>query len=455
MEKSSHDDLPSRSAQTDGGGQSGKSGSKGRRVVVLGGLRTPWVKAGAGLQDVHPAELARAPAEELILRLGIALDDIDEVIFGNVSQPADSTNIARVIALRLGLPLAVPAHTVHRNCASGMEAISQAFDKVRFGLADLVVAGGTESMSGVPFLFSSRAQRKFVKLARSRGLAKVGAFASFRPSDFLRPTIALEVGLTDGYCGQNMGETAENLAREFAISREEQDDYALESHRRAVRAAADGFFDEEIVPLYPPPDFGQIGADIGPRPKQSTAALAKLRPYFDRRYGTVTPGNSCGITDGGCALLVASEERAEELGIEPLGFIRSYSYHGCPPERMGLGPAFATPDALEEAGLELADIDRIELNEAFAAQVIANQRAFESEDFARKELGRSKPLGRLAPERLNVNGGAIALGHPVGATGVRMVLTLCRELKRSSLRRGLATLCVGGGQGAAMVIERE
>ncbi len=428
--------------------------SGGRRVAVLGGLRTPWVKVGAGLENVHATELARLPAEELILRLGVGLDQIDQVIFGNVSQPADAMNIARVIALRLGIPLAVPAHTVQRNCASGMEAISQAFDKIRLGEADLVLAGGTESMSNVPFLYSGRAQRKFVKLARSRGLAKVGALASFRPSDF-KPTIALEVGLTDGFCGQNMGETAENLAREFAIGREEQDEYALQSHRRAVRAASEGFFASEIVPTHPPPDFGQIDADIGPRQGQSMEALAKLRPYFDRRYGTVTPGNACSITDGGCALLIASEEKAEELGVEPLGFIRSYSYRGCPPQRMGLGPAFATPDALDAAGLELKDIDRIELNEAFAVQVLANQRAFESEDFARDELGRSKPLGPLAPEKLNVNGGAIALGHPVGATGARLVLTLLRELENSRLRRGLATLCVGGGQGAAMVVERK
>ena len=426
----------------------------GRPVVVLGGLRTPWVKAGANLSDVHAAELARLPAEELILRLGVPLEQIDEVIFGNVSQPADAMNIARVIALRLGIPQPVPAHTVQRNCASGMESVSQAFDKIRHGQADLILAGGTESMSGVPLLFGERAKRKFVNLARARtALAKAGAVVGFRPADF-KPVIALEVGLTDGFCGQNMGDTAENLAREFSIGRAAQDQFALESHRRAVAAAEAGFFTDEIAPVYPPPDFGEVAADIGPRPQQSIEALAKLRPYFDRQYGTVTPGNSCSITDGGCALVLASEEKARALGIEPLGAIRSYAYRGCPPHRMGLGPAFATPQALDQVGWRLDEVDRIELNEAFAVQVLANQCAFESAEFAEKELGRSEPIGKLDHSRLNVNGGAIALGHPVGATGARLVLTLLHELKRSGLRRGLATLCVGGGQGGAMLVER-
>ena len=426
----------------------------GRSVVILGGIRTPWVKAGAGLQDVHPVELARLPAEEMLVRLNVPLTDVDDVIFGNVSQPADAQNLSRVVALRLGLPLSVPAHTVHRNCASGMEAITQAFDKVRFGLADVVIAGGAESMSSAPFLFSKRAQRKFVQLARARtALAKLSAAATFRARDF-SPVIALEVGLTDGFCGQNMGQTAENLAHEFAIGRSMQDAYALQSHRRVVSAAESGFFTDEIVPTYPPPDFGEVAADIGPRKNQSLEALAKLRPYFDRQFGTVTAGNACSITDGGCALLIASEEKAASLGIKPLGKINSYAYRGCPPHRMGLGPAFATPEALADAGLTLRDIDRVELNEAFAVQVLANQMAFDSKAFAETELGLSEPIGPLNDDQLNVNGGAIALGHPVGATGVRLVLTLLRELARSGLRRGLATLCVGGGQGAAMVVER-
>ncbi|MBI4605520.1 MAG: thiolase family protein [Planctomycetes bacterium] len=426
----------------------------GRPVVILGGFRTPWAKAGTALAAVPAAELARIPAEELLLRLRVPPEAVDEVILGCVAQPADAANIARVVALRLGLPTATPAFTVQRNCASGMEAITQAFDKIRFGLADLVLAGGTESMSQIPLLFSESYQGKAARLYRSKGaLAKVGAMARFRPRD-LKPVIGLEEGLTDPVCGQNMGDTAENLARELGISRDEQDEYALESHRRALRAQDEGFFQGEIVHVHAPPDYQAVAADSGPRRGQSLEALAKLRPYFDRHMGTVTVGNACPVTDGGCAVLVASEEKAGELGLEPLGWILSYSYRGCPPDRMGLGPAFATPEALDRASLRLEEIDRIELNEAFAAQVIANKLVFESPDFARRELGRSEPIGTLDSARLNVNGGAIALGHPVGATGARLVLTLFRELRRKGLRRGLATLCVGGGQGGAIVVER-
>jgi len=427
----------------------------GRPVAILGGLRTPWVKAGTDLAKVHASELARIPAEEILLRLRVPPEAIDEVIFGNVGQPADSANVSRVVALRLGLPVSVPAFTVHRNCASGMEAISQAFDKIRFGLADVVLAGGTESMSNLPVLFGPAYTEKLSRLARSKtGLQKARAAAAFRPGD-LKPVIALEEGLTDPVCGLNMGETAETLARELGISREEQDRFALESHRRAVQATEEGRLAEEIAPVLAPPDYHPVTQDIGPRKNQTLEALAKLKPYFDRDFGTVTVGNSCPITDGGCALVVASEEKARELGIEPLGWISSYAYRGCAPERMGLGPAYASPAALDAAGIRLSDVDLIEINEAFAAQVLANVMLFESPAFARAELGRAEPVGKLDLERTNVNGGAIALGHPVGASGARLVLTLLLEMRRRGARRGLATLCVGGGQGAAMVVERK
>ncbi|HLU49212.1 MAG TPA: thiolase family protein [Planctomycetota bacterium] len=429
-------------------------GEGGRSAVYLGGLRTPFCKAGTDLEDVHASELGRVPAEELLLRLGVRPEEIDEVIFGNVAQPIDSANIARVIALRTGIPVETPALTVHRNCASGLEAITIACERIRQGEADLILAGGVESMSSIPLVFHKRAARKFFSLARSRSaLARVGALARFRPSDF-RPVIGLEKGLTDPVCGLNMGETAETLAREFGIRREEQDRFALESHHRALRARESGFFGEEIVSLYAPPTYAPVAEDVGPRKGQSLEALAKLRPYFDRRHGTVTVGNSCPVTDGGVAVLLASEEKARELSLRPRARILSWAYRGCPPHRMGLGPVFAAPVALDRAGLRLSDIDRIELNEAFAAQVIACERAFASREFAERELGRSEAVGELDPARLNVNGGAIALGHPVGATGARLVLTLVHELERSGLSKGLATLCVGGGQGGALVLER-
>ena len=426
----------------------------GRPVVVLGGLRTPFCKVGTALEDVHAVELGRLPAEELLLRLGVPSSDVDEVIFGNVAQPPDAANIARVIALRAGFPSGTPAVSVHRNCASGFEALTTAFDRIRFGLADLILCGGVESMSGVPLLFSPAGQKKFFGLARARGLGgKLRALLKFRLRDF-KPVIGLEQGLMDPVCGLNMGQTAENLASEFSLSREEQDEFALASHHRALRAATEGVFGDEIVPLYAPPGYYPVLEDVGPRKGQSLEALARLRPYFDRRHGTVTVGNSCPLTDGGVALLLASEAKARELGKEPLGHVLSYAYHGCPPHRMGLGPVFATPVALDRAGLTVADMDRIELNEAFAAQVLGCLKAFASDEFARRELGREAALGEVDREKLNVNGGAIALGHPVGASGARLVLTLLQELRRKGLRRGLATLCVGGGQGGAVVVER-
>jgi len=424
-----------------------------RSVVILDGLRTPFAKAGSALTDVHAAELGRVPLEELLLRHGITPADVDAVIFGNVAQPADSANIARVIALRSGLSITTPAMTVHRNCASGMEAVTTAFDKIRFGNADLVVCGGVESMSGIPFLFKTKTRDKFVKLSRSKSMmARVGVFSSFRPSDFA-PVIGIEQGLTDPVCGLNMGETAENLAREFAISRDDQDRFALRSHQRASAAIESNLLAEEIVPVYASPKYEAVADDVGPRKNQTLEALGKLRPYFDRALGTVTVGNACPITDGGVAMILATEEKARELGVEPIGRIRSYAYQGCPPDRMGLGPAFASPVALDRAGLAMKDIERVELNEAFAAQVLANCAAFESDEFARKELGRDSAIGVLEMDRLNVNGGAIAFGHPVGASGARIILTLLHELRRSRSKLGLATLCVGGGQGGAVVVE--
>ena len=431
-----------------------KKTDDGREVVILGGVRTPFAKAGTELRDLTAVDLGRAAAEEAMLRLAAPFTQVDEVVFGCVAQPADAANVARVIALRAGFPISTPAVTVCRNCASGMEAIARAYDRIRLAQADLILAGGAESMSNIPLLFPKSYTRKLVALARAGGpVRRAGALLRFRPRD-IRPQIALEQGLTDPVCGLNMGETAENLARDFGITREEQDRYALESHRRAVAAAQKGILAEEIVPVFRPPDWKRVDADVGPRPGQSLEALAKLKPYFDRRFGTVTVGNACPVTDGACAVLLASASRARSLGIEPLARIRSYAMAGCPPDRMGLGPVFAAPKALDMAGRRIEDIDRIEINEAFAAQVLANMKAFASDEFARTQLGRSEAVGAIDPAKLNVHGGAIALGHPVGTSGARLVLTLALELRRQKLTRGLATLCVGGGQGAAMVIER-
>ncbi|HYM81703.1 MAG TPA: acetyl-CoA C-acyltransferase [Candidatus Limnocylindria bacterium] len=420
---------------------------------ILAGLRTPFAKAGGLLRKTPAYELGRVVVAELLSRHDVDPGRLDEVILGNCAQPAEAANIARVTALRAGVPEPVPAVTVHRNCASGMEAVAHAADKIVAGRARLVLAGGIESMSQIPLQYTFEYAEWLGGLARAKTpLQKLGALGRFR-ARMLRPRIALAEGLTDLVCGLNMGETAEVLSREFRISREQQDQFALMSHQRAV--AARPRLREEIVPLFPPPDREIVQDDVGPREGQTLEALAKLKPYFDRKNGTVTVGNSCQVTDGGVALLVGDEEAARKWPTPPLGRIRSFAFAGLAPSRMGLGPVYASAKALAAADLALSDCELFEINEAFAAQVVACLEATRSLEFARRDLGRDRPLGEIPIELLNVNGGAIALGHPVGASGARLLLTLLHEMRRRGLKRGLASLCVGGGQGAAFVLERD
>ncbi|MGH7725722.1 MAG: thiolase family protein [Candidatus Eiseniibacteriota bacterium] len=427
--------------------------AQGRSVVIVDGIRTPFAKAGAALAHVPAAELGQLAVREILARTELDPSTLDEVVLGNCGTPADAANIARVSALEAGVPRSVSAFTVHRNCASGIESIAQAYYKIAAGVADAVVAGGTESMSEYPLLFGERLTEAFAASARGKTLpAKAAPFLALRPKD-LGPRIAIAEGLTDPVCGLNMGETAEVLAREFGISRVQQDEFALRSHQRTIAAWDEGRMAEEVFPVYPAPGFEPVAEDVGPRRGQTMEQLGKLKPFFDRRHGTVTVGNSCPITDGAAAVLVMDEEAARAQGYKPLGRLRSVAFAGLDPERMGLGPVFATPVALDRAGLTMRDIALVEINEAFAAQVIANLIAFESNEFAREKLGRERAVGAIDPEKLNVNGGAIALGHPVGVSGTRLVITLLRELWRRGGGIGLATLCVGGGQGAAMIVE--
>ena len=422
---------------------------KAERLVIVDGVRTPFCKMGTDLARLGADELGRTAVNALLTRTGLDPHRIDEVIFGCVGQPADAANVARVIALRAGIPEQVPAITVHRNCASGCEAVTQAYEKMVAGRGSIFVVGGTESMSQYPLLFKQSTAAKLAAFSKAKTVGrKLGALASFRPSDF-QPRIALQLGLTDPVCGLNMGETAEVLAREFGVTRAEQDEFALESHRRAV--AARERLSEEICPAYL--SSGVLDHDNGPRPNQTLEALAKLKPVFERKTGTVTAGNASQITDGAVALLVMSESKANELGFTPLGCLTGYSYAGCDPTRMGLGPVFAIHKAEAQTGLTLGQADLIEINEAFAAQVLAVLKAMESEKFARKVLRRDTPPGAVPREKLNVNGGAIALGHPVGATGARLILSSLKELKRRRAKRALVSLCVGGGQGAALWLE--
>jgi acetyl-CoA acetyltransferase family protein len=401
------------------------------RLVVVDGIRTPFCKWNTHFAKVGADELGRVAVSALLTRTGLDPQVIDEVIFGCVCQPVESANIARVIALRAGIPESVPAMTVHRNCASGFEAVTTAFERMAAGRGSVYIVGGTENMSQVPLLFKQSTAKKYGALGGAKTfLKKAAALAKFRLSDF-EPRIALKLGLTDPVSGLNMGETAEILARENGITREMQDEFAVQSNLHAV--AARDKLAEEICPVYV--NGKAITEDNGPRADTTLAALAKLKPAFDRRYGTVTPGNSSQLTDGAVALLVMTEAKAKELGFkQPLGRLTDYAYTGCDPSRMGLGPV----SAIRKIGRPLTNADLIEINEAFAAQVLAVL----------------KQLGDVPLEKLNVNGGSIALGHPVGATGARLVLTALKELQRRQGRRALVSACVGGGQGGALWLER-
>lgn len=424
-------------------------------MAIVAGVRTPFAKSFGALTPVSADELGRHAVQAVLERSGLSADAIDEVIFGNVACPADATNISRVIALRAGIPQDRIAHTVQRNCASGMESIMTAWQAILTGRSEVIVAGGTESMTNVPFLCDPRLKNLLVAAGQQKSLwGKLKAFASFRPS-FLKPIPALQVGLTDPVCGLNMGQTAEVLARDFAISRTDQDQFALESHQKTTAAWSRCFYKGETSPVDIPGQSEPLAKDVGPRENQTLAALAKLNPLFEPKDGTVTAGNSCGLTDGAAALVVMSASKARSMGLKPLGYLRDYAIAGCDPRRMGLGPVFAVNRLLHRHGLAMQDFDLFEINEAFAAQVLACQSAFASPRFGAEHLGRGSAIGEIPREKLNVNGGAIALGHPVGTSGTRLVLTLLRALREKGLRRGLASLCIGGGQGYAAWVETE
>ena len=443
-----------------------------REVVIVEGIRTAFAKSGTKLKDVHPAELGRTALTELINKTDLNKELVEEVLIGNTGSPPDAMNIGRVVALNSGLPQSVSATTVHRNCASALESISTGYERIVSGTMSCVLAGGTESMSQTPLLWNKEHLKRFDALAKARtpmakirgllgllfaNISQVKEIATTSPMKMtkMKPRIALIEGLTDPFVGLNMGETAEILAKEFGFSREEQDAFALRSHQKAIKAQEEGRLAEEITPLYIGKDHSTvIREDIGPRKDQTMEKLAKLKPVFDRKYGTVTAGNACPITDGAAMVLLMEKEKALAEGYKPIAKIRAYAFAGLEPERMGLGPVYSTPVALKRAGLNFSDIGLVELNEAFSVQVMSCQKALASDKFGREKLGLSGAVGELRDEILNVNGGAVALGHPVGATGTRLVLTLMKEMQRRDVEFGLATLCIGGGQGGAMVLER-
>lgn len=421
------------------------------RVAIIAGVRTPFCKAGGLFRDIQADDLGAWVVKGLMNKTGFPYELVDQVIFGNVLQPLQAANIARVIAVKANLPVSIDSYTVNRNCASGLEAITSAATMIRYGRADAIIAGGVESMSNTPTLFPMDMNHFLLSLSHAKTWPqKIKAWLKFRPSFFLPELPKLH----DPLCGLNTSQTAELLAREWEIERSKQDTFALSSQQRAAEAQLNGYFAEEIIPIPLPQDYSKFHmTDDGIRENQTLEALSHLKPVFSK-LGSVTAGNSSQITDGAVALLLLSEAKAKALGILPLGYIKEFAYAGVDPAHMGLGPVFATSKLIKATGLNLNDLDLIEINEAFAAQVLACVKAFANKEFAITHLGNHSPLGQIGHDKINVNGGAIALGHPIGASGARLVLTLLHELKRRNKNLGLATLCVGGGQGGALLLER-
>jgi len=425
-------------------------------VAIVAGIRTPLGKASGVFDQLSAVDLGALTVREVLARSPVSRTDIDQVIIGNVIQPSEAANVARVIALTAGIPRAVPAYTVHRNCASGMQAITDAAEKIQLGRADVVIAGGVESMTHAPLLFHDRFRAAMSRLPRAKTVQqKLPVMLEIAKAPW-KPRIALLEGLTDPTVNLGMGQTAEVLAREFGISRREQDEFSVQSHQRAAASWDAGWFDDEVMHVFAPPSFAAVHRDEGIRAEQNMQALAKLRPVFDKPLGTVTAGNSSQITDGAAMLILASREKAEAEDWSVMGYLHDWAYAGCDPERMGLGPVFAVRNLLASSGLSMVDLARMEINEAFAVQVLSCLKAMGSKAFAKNKLGLGEAIGAPDMDKLNVHGGAVAFGHPVGMTGARLVLTLLRQL-RDDTGGGLAvgTLCIGGGQGGAVLLGSE
>jgi acetyl-CoA C-acetyltransferase len=431
---------------------SDRRGVERRPVYIVDGSRTPFIKARGRPGPFTPVDLAVQCGRPLLLRQPFAPDAFDQVILGCVNVIADEMNPARVAALRLGMGDAMTAFTVQINCGSGMQSIDTGYRYIQEGMSDLVLAGGAESLSHSPLVFSRGAVEWYARLNGARDpWSKVMALLGVRPS-FFKPVIGLERGLTDPIVQLNMGQTAELVAHLFHISRQQADSYAAESQRRLARAQAEGWLKEEIEPAFAR-DGTLYDHDDGVRPDSSVESLAKLKPAFERPWGKVTPGNSSQITDGASWVILASEDAVKEHKLQPKAVILDSEWSALDPSIMGLGPVLCSTAILKRHQLALGDIDLWELNEAFAAQVLGCLAAWEDHQFCRSALGLDGAAGSIPRDRLNVDGGAIGVGHPVGASGNRIVLHLVNAMKRLGVKRGIATECIGGGQGGAMLIE--
>lgn len=423
-----------------------------KTIYVVDGARTPFLKAQKGPGPFAASDLATQAGRALLLRQPFAPTDLDEVILGCAAPSPDETNIGRMVALRLGCGKKVPGWTVMRNCASGMQAIDSAIANIQCGRSELVLAGGVDALSRAPLLYSDAMVRWFAGMMAMRTAGqKLQHFLKLRPAALLTPVIGLMKGLTDPVVGLLMGQTAENLAWRFGIDRQQMDAFAVRSHQRAYAARQAGHLDE-IVPLVD--TAGKVYAeDDGVRADATMEGMAKPKPFFDKKYGNITAANSSQITDGAAWVLLASEDAVAKWGLKPIGKIVDSQWSGLEPEQMGLGPVHASTPILQRHGLSLADIDFWELNEAFAAQVLGCQAAWKDENYCREQLDLPGSFGEIAEDRLNVDGGAVSIGHPVGASGARIVLHLLHVLRRNQAKRGMATICIGGGLGGAMLVE--
>jgi len=422
------------------------------RVFLVDGLRTPILKARTGRGPFASAELAVQAGRPLLARSGMQTDWFDEVILGCVMPSEREANIGRVASLRLGFSESMPAWTVARNCASGLQSIDSALNRIQSGESDVVLAGGSEAMSHSPVMFGADYVNWLGRFASSKTpMQKLQSLSKFRPS-MLKPVFALKYGLTDPVVGLNMGQTAEKIAARFDISRRAMDEYAVRSHLRAVAAKEEGVYDGEIQPIFD--TKGKVYEyDDGVRADSNVEKLLTLKPVFDRPYGKVTAANSSQISDGASWVILASEKAVEKYKLEPMAEIKTVKWAGLDPSEMGLGPVHAIAKVLTENNLTVSDIDYWEINEAFAAQVLACCAAFESDEYCQEHLGLETALGTIDQDRLNIHGGGVACGHPVGMSGNRIALHMARTLKMKGAKRGIASLCIGGGQGGATLIE--
>ena len=426
--------------------------SNGERVAIVAGLRTPFAKQWTAYREVSALELANLVVSELLQRAGVEPTEIEQVVYGQVIPSVEAPNIAREVVLATGMPRNVEAYSVSRACATSYQSTINVAESIMAGAIDAGIAGGADSASNVPITVSKRLADALVAATKAKSIAeRMQAFAGLRPRDLAPQPPAIKEYST----GLSMGESAEKMAKENRVSREAQDEFAHRSHTLAARAWEEGKLDDEVMEVFVPNRFKEyIRQDNLVRHESELSKYSNLKPAFDRRYGTVTAGNSSPLTDGASALILMREDKAKSMGLDVLGFIRSYAFAALDPAgQLLMGPSYATPIALDRAGIKLSDLDLIDMHEAFAAQILSNTQAFESNEFARDKLGRSERIGEIDWDKFNVAGGSISIGHPFAATGARQITQTLRELKRRDGNLGLCTACAAGGLGAAIVLE--